>query len=394
MLFLGCLYEKVLEKEILENSKIGLSNATNSFQWNLINGLNKNLDKPIKILNVLPVGTWPKNYKKFIISTRYWEYEGSNNIEIGCINIPFVKQINRYFNIKSYLNNINNEKEIIIYSPYLPFLKAVYDLPENYKITLIVPDLPDDDVVKRSGIIDIFRKINKHLLYKYMKRIDRFVVLTEKMVEKLNIYDKPYVVIEGLVDINTVNESFLKEEYINEKKIVTYTGSLLYKYGIGNLLDAFRRIEYEDYELWISGSGEAENEIKELCELDKRIKFKGYLTHKETIEIQRKSTLLINPRMNDGEYTKYSFPSKTIEYMVSGNPVLMYKLDGIPEQYDKYLYYVEDNTIESLKNKIVELMSKDSYELKLKGNEARKFIIENKNSEFQTKKILDMIERS
>ena len=38
----------------------------------------------------------------------------------------------------------------------------------------------------------------------------------------------------------------------------------------------------------------------------------------------------VNPRQNNEEFTKYSFPSKTMEYLASGVPVVAYKLDGIP----------------------------------------------------------------
>ena len=87
----------------------------------------------------------------------------------------------------------------------------------------------------------------------------------------------------------------------------------------------------------------------------------------------------------------YSFPSKTIEYLQTGKPFIGYKLDGIPDEYDKYIYYVKNNTIEELKNTIINICTTPIEQLKYKGIEARNFVINNKNYRMQAKKIVDLI---
>ena len=52
-LFLGGLFPKEIEKEIFSNSTGAVQNAANAFQWNIINGFDQNLTKPIKIINSL-----------------------------------------------------------------------------------------------------------------------------------------------------------------------------------------------------------------------------------------------------------------------------------------------------------------------------------------------------
>ena len=68
----------------------------------------------------------------------------------------------------------------------------------------------------------------------------------------------------------------------------------------------------------------------------------GMLSHEETYRLQRKSLLLINPRKNEGEYTKYSFPSKNAEYMFSSIPTAFYKLDGVSDYYSDYVFKLDD----------------------------------------------------
>lgn len=51
----------------------------------------------------------------------------------------------------------------------------------------------------------------------------------------------------------------------------------------------------------------------------------------------------MNPRPNNESYTKYSFPSKDIEYLLSGKPTVAFLLDGMPECYRDFLYVIDQN---------------------------------------------------
>jgi hypothetical protein len=66
----------------------------------------------------------------------------------------------------------------------------------------------------------------------------------------------------------------------------------------------------------------------------------------------RNADVLVNPRRNDAEYTKYSFPSKNVEYLLSGNPVVGYMLDGMGQAYRDFMYIVADDRPESLRDAI------------------------------------------
>lgn len=395
ILFLGCLFKQCDEKEILHKSKIGLQNQVNIFQWAIINGLEIELNNYIDIINVLPVGTYPKYYSQIFLKTRKWKHQkNAKDLEIGSINLPIIKQITRIIScrikIKKWIKeNEGDDKVVIIYSTYLPFLYSIKGLSSNIKSIIIVTDLPEFyDLTQSENILyKTIRSIYSKLTYNLLNNIDAFVVLTKYMLNRLSIADKPYVVIEGIVDSNIELENNMFKE---KNKIILYTGTLNFKFGIKNLLDAFDFIKNEQFELWICGRGEAEEEIKNRAKVDRRIKYLGYLTKNEIFQLQRKAKLLVNPRTNDGEYTKYSFPSKTMEYMISGTPVLMYKLAGIPDEYDKYLYYISGNKTSDIADSIINVCSKSQYELDCFAQNAREFVLKNKNNIIQAKKILDI----
>lgn len=389
MIFLGCLFDRSKEKYYLSKSKNGLSNAVNTFQWNLIEGFNANSGEPIKIFNVLPVGIFPFQYKEFILKSNQWFYKDSQNFEIGCINIPFIKQYQRYRTCRKLLNN-SEDKNIIIYSTYYPFLKAVYKLDKSYSVTLIVTDLPEFyDLGKTSFVKRFLRKRNNTKIYKCMERVDKFVLLTEQMKEPLRLNGRPYTVVEGICS-NDISENV--PNTAEKEKIILYTGTLHRKFGVANLLKAFAMIENSNYRLWLCGSGDAQDEIEKAAREDARIKFFGYVDKKTVKDLQNKATLLVNPRQNNDEFTKYSFPSKTMEYMLSGKPVLMYKLDGIPNEYDKYLYYFDGDEIEQITEKIIEICEKPDYELRKFGKKAQEFVSKEKNPYCQAKKIINLLE--
>ncbi len=399
ILFLGIVFNKEEEKEYLNLSKVGLQGASNLFQLNIIKGLTENTQKEnLSVLSVLPVGTYPLKYKKILLESKEWVYNDTQFQEIGSINISLLKQINRYFairkKIEEWINKSIKNRHIIIYSLYPVFISAIKRVKEKYpevKITVIVPDLPSIyGLLSKNPIkAQIQKKIGNRVL-KELEVADYFVLLTESMKKPLKIGNKPNVIIEGLVtdEVLPKNNNLESDTFL---KSILYTGSLNTEFGIEMLLDAFQRIDDSNVELWICGSGETESKIKEKAKVNRRIKFFGYVSNEKARALQNKATILINPRKNDATYTKYSFPSKTMEYIASGKPVIMYKLDGIPNEYDEHLYYVDSDSVEDLKDKIIEVLNKSPEELKQNGLISQKWLIENKNIKSQVKKITDMI---
>jgi len=106
---------------------------------------------------------------------------------------------------------------------------------------------------------------------------------------------------------------------------------------------------------------------------------------------KQSAMVLINPRRPDGGITKYSFPSKTMEYLLSGTPMIGYKLEGIPEEYYSYYYTVNDLNESTLVNAMRDVMSKSQNELNQKARIAFNFIQENKTSKVQVPKIIDFL---
>lgn len=389
MLFLGLLFDRNEERLIASKSRGGrVQNQANTFQWNCIDGLYENDVNDLTIINALPVGTYPKMYSDVIIPSREWSYNGNKNFQIGSVNLPIIKQWCRYRACKKLIKK-SDDKEILIYSTYQPFLKAVKKLDKSYKITLIVPDLPEYyDYAKVSRVRKLLRKFNNRSIEKCMRRVDRFVLLTEAMKEPLSVGNRPYTVVEGIC---TSKPSEVVRKRTEDKKVILYTGSLNKQFGIDVLVDAFGKIANENYELWICGGGDYQDNVKKVAEVDKRIKFFGFVTKEKVAELQSKATVLVNPRQNTDEFTKYSFPSKTMEYLLSGVPVVAYKLEGIPDEYDSYMAYVQDNSPKSLAETLCTVCEDVDGRYEQMAKEAAEFVKREKNPAKQTDAIIKFI---
>jgi len=156
-MFLGTLFDFDEEENILSYSKIGIQNQINKFQYAVIKGLKENNLHRIDVINVEPVGTYPKHYNKLFLKSKNWLLDSNiKSKQLGSINIPILKQLSRRLKaeseIKNWLkSNINaDSKHIIIYGLYLPYLKAIKRVSDDIKITAIVTDLPEFDELSSS----------------------------------------------------------------------------------------------------------------------------------------------------------------------------------------------------------------------------------------------------
>lgn len=246
----------------------------------------------------------------------------------------------------------------------------------------IVTDLPD--MLGESGFS---RKMANYTISK----CSGYVLLTQAMNDRLNPQGKPYVILEGHADI-TMEEKQPSLEKKQKPRVCLYAGGISEKYGLKNLVEGFRQAELENAQLHIYGPGDYVDELKAVAKTDPRIVYGGMLMSSEVVEKEMEATLLINPRPTNEEFVKYSFPSKTMEYMASGTPVLTTVLPGMPKEYHPYVYLIEEETAEGIGKALKKVLSQPDEALFQKGAEARQFILENKNNVIQGKKILDLLE--
>ena len=223
------------------------------------------------------------------------------------------------------------------------------------------------------------------------RNYDKFVFLTEAM-NVVNEYSRPYIVMEGMSDGTMVEHNKPFEH--KDVRTIMYAGGLHERYGLKKLTEAFMMLPQKNIRLKLFGTGPFVGELeKKYCKEDKRVMYMGVAPNKEVVEAELEASLLVNPRPTHEEFTKYSFPSKNIEYMASGTPLLTTKLPGMPKEYYPYVFLIEDETTEGYSKSLAEALNKTDEELFEYGAKAKGFVLDKKNSCEQARRVIKLIKQ-
>lgn len=217
-----------------------------------------------------------------------------------------------------------------------------------------------------------------------------YVFLTEAMNGPINPEYKPYVIVEALCDSEIKPQETQRN---GGTKKCLYAGLLDVRYGAKDMVDGFVLADMADAELHVYGSGPYAEELQATARQHPNVVYHGIAMNDEVVRAEMDADLLINPRPTNEEYTKYSFPSKNMEYMASGTPVLTTNLPGMPEEYKDYVYLFDDESVQGMAKRIREVLSLLPEELHEKGLSAKEFVLKEKNNIYQAKKIIELIER-
>ncbi len=164
---------------------------------------------------------------------------------------------------------------------------------------------------------------------------DGYFALTGDLNKLFNPSQKPSLIQMGVVEEIPSSLSLWDKPYL-------YFGGALYKrYGTDALLDAFQKAN-PDYDLLISGHGPEEATIREAAKKNSRIRFLGQVSTEKHYGYLNNASLLINPRPYDEQLERYSVPSKLLEYLCSGAPIVSTKNNTVFAQYGESINEAED----------------------------------------------------
>lgn len=389
MIFIGSIYPEKLLKELL-SMQTHIDFAANTFQNALLSGLSH-----YEEVNIItsPILRMKKPMKKNFDGYEFSHYGKGRDFYVGT-KTNSLYRLNEFWQVRKRLRKMLKQQpdaKVVVYAIHSPFLLALYfaGMPLK-KSCLVVPDLPEFMSGNRSLTYRIAKKIDKWIIDLCIKKIDTFALLSPYMSDELPIGNKPWVQVEGLYQPSESKGVYPKEK----NKTILYTGGISARYGVFDLVEAFTRIPHDDYRLWLCGGCDDMDMMNDYLKKDSRIRYFGLVDKNKVVELQSRATLLVNPRHSGEEFTKYSFPSKTMEYLASGTPTVMCKLPAMPDEYFPYVFIFEDESIDGYANKIINICSKSSDKLKVFGKEASNFILENKNELIQAKKVVNILSLS
>ena len=398
VLFLGRLFPREKEQEIKGKMKTGMQDAANALQWNIIDGFEENDFGTMKIVNYLPVDAYPNGYTdKFIedFSFSHTDKYNEGDINIRCCNLFGIKRFINIFYFKKHVKKwakqkTDKQKVIFSYtanSMFLSLARLAKKVNPDIQVACLIADIPEYSTVSvLTGFKKLYHDYEVRKTASLYGVVDKFILLTEHMAERLGL-KAPFIVMEGIATTTDI-EACEDKDY---GKYILYTGLLNKKFGLCNLVDAFSELNDENVKLILCGTGDAEDYIAQKQKDDKRIITLGRVDRVKALQLQKGAAILVNPRQNNEDFTKFSFPSKNLEYLSSGTPTVAYKLDGIPDEYDDYIIYPADDSVEALRDELVRLLDMSEDERRVLGETAKSFVCANKCKKSQAKRIIDFL---
>lgn len=345
-------------------------------------------------VSLAPIPSYPKysrlmNKKsKFSIGTFYVTVP-------SLLALPLLKEFCYLRGVKQYIKKAydpNKANVVVISGLYRSLLRPAKYMRKKYglKVCAIVPDLPELMTAYRkdySLIRKFLNRLDVKNSEKYRECIDGFVFLSRFMDDAVNTKKKPAVIVDGLCNIDV----FPKGHKNDAQRFILYAGKISSKFGVDKLVQAFLASNIETHKLVLCGDGDYADELHKIAEENDRIQFLGVVPHERVLELEVEADLLVDPRPSDMEIVKMSFPSKIIEYMASGTPVLTTNLPCFSDDYRTFQYRIENDTISGIKCSLEDIFTLDDNARASLGSASKKFIYENKTLSKQCKKILELI---
>ena len=201
-------------------------------------------------------------------------------------------------------------------------------------------------IVKNSTLFKLFSKIFSAV----------FILSPEIRVNLEEIHACP------IIDVNNgVDASVYKDYGLVRKKQILMVSAFKYQKGHEFMLEAFKGFINVDseYQLILVGEGLLKEKIKEYCvnnEIDNKVKFCGYLTADELVELYNKTEIFVLPSLWEG------FPKVLLEAMSCGCKVICTKVDGVLRVFgENYKYYVNKGESKDLLRALKNITDDSSY---------------------------------
>ncbi len=209
-----------------------------------------------------------------------------------------------------------------------------------------------------------------------VNKSNAFIVISNFLFDKIReITNKKLMILPAILpevdDVLDVTVNGID----NNKTLLIYTSSAGYDDLLDFSLEALENIKDKDFEFVITGKY-PDNEKLQWVEkisrlgLDDKVKFSGFLSDQNLMEMQRKSDALLIPLVNNDRH-KARFPQKVLSYMQLGKPVITTHVGELAHYFKDGDTVVMDKSVttKGFSEKIVTVLDdpKNSREIGLRG---------------------------
>lgn len=242
------------------------------------------------------------------------------------------------------------------------------------KIIGIITDNP-------FNITGVKKKYGDNVL-KHSKICDGYLALTSGLLQLFNASEKPHLIIPGFINGKANNEE-VREDY------AFFAGALYERYGVKNLIDAFKDGK-NPLKLTVAGHGPLAEDLRQ--NYHPNIEYIGHVTPEVAFHLAQKAKIVINPRPLDPQIDLYSVPSKVLDYINSETVTISTINKEIKKLVGNTICWINDNETETIKKAIRDVV-KDYDFWKVRAISAKKALVAALDETITLNQITNLIQR-
>jgi glycosyltransferase involved in cell wall biosynthesis len=395
ILFVSYLFPDSLEHVIGDQEISPMQ--TQRFGLALLDSLRAGFGDKIEVLSVAPLLDYP-HCKLLIAPKAKWKIdEIIPATMVSFINTVGLKHLTRFLATFAFVSiwtfrNRKNNRLIILHGMQSCKIWGVL-LGQILVPSRIIPFLTDDLGLTLDWERSFYQKLRRFdifLMKRGMKKCSGIIAMTSGLVDKL-APDRPRLIIPAIKNSLIPAIINISSGSSDKSLNIVYAGGLFEGYGVNLLLEAFTLANRPNWRLLIAGAGELEHNVSILAEINPNIQFMGFLDSKGMVDIYKQADVLINPRLTSIPSAKLAFPSKIVEYLSTGKPVISSNLPIFEENFKEHLILTKSDTAEELIRCIDEVFSWSEEKRKQWRNVNLKFVAEELSPAVQGIKIRDFI---
>ncbi|MEU8162835.1 glycosyltransferase [Micromonospora parva] len=402
VLLLGFTIGDDLFRHIVAHDVV-MPTQTHTFAWALVRSI-RAAGSPVRLLSAAPASTFPRNRQIRFRSGRF-EQDGVQGELLGFVNLLGLKHLTRFVAVVragSRTLRQHGDDVLLIHGVHSPFLwfGALVAWRRSVRVVPVLTDPPGVVLPEDGRIVRALRRLDHTLVRLALRRCSGVVVLTTALAEDF-APSLPRLVMEGICDpppaeastahptrpLVSARPRVAPDEAPAVCRDVVYAGGLTRAYGVDRLVEAFRGMDDPDLRLFLFGRGELEEWSRTQAEADPRIAAPELLDRAALMPRLARASVLVNPRPVDQSFVRYSFPSKLIEYLSTGVPVVTTRLPGIPPDYDPYLCFAESDTAKGLRDVLLRVLAMAPEERAALGGAGAAFVRRTRGPEAQGERL-------
>ncbi|HHT67032.1 MAG TPA: glycosyltransferase [Erysipelotrichaceae bacterium] len=206
-----------------------------------------------------------------------------------------------------------------------------------------------------SGIRNTGRSYTTYLLNK-AEDLSGFIASTYELNDLFNKGHRAYLTFSGILE-----NKYQEVDCSKYGKYFYYDGNLDEKFGIYDLIEAFKSLNLEDIKLLISGYHVKEEKLSEAIENNSNIIYLGKQNVDTVLSLINNAIININPRPYSEDYDRYLIPDNLIDYLDSDNALIVsVKNHRLNKDFSDNVIWVNSSDIDDLVKGIQDCLNLDS----------------------------------